>query len=119
MFDGGGGFQAHLIFQPVYKCFQTIATTNYISSWKSKGLSAESIKPFPTSDNSLTPLIDYYNYNIRVKFNGSILRQPKVTYTHGKSVNTYILYELGASSSHINDPSHIHKKLFVWCTCFN
>ena len=115
----GDGFQAYLIFQPVHKYFQTITDTNYISSWKPKGLSAESIELFPTSDNSLTPLMDYHNYNIRVKFNGSILRQPKVTYTHGKSVNTYILYELGASSSHINDPSHIHKKLFVWCTCFN
>ena len=103
-FDGGDGFQAYLIFQPVYKYFQTITTTNYISSWKSKGLSAESIKPFPTSDNSLTPLIDYYNYNIRVKFNGSILRQPKVTYTHGKLVNIYIFYELVGSSSHSDDP---------------
>ena len=76
MFDGGDGFQAYLVLQPVYKYFKTITNTNYISSWKSKGLSAESIKPFPTSDNSLTPLIDYYNYNIRVKFNRSILRQP-------------------------------------------
>ena len=103
----------------MHKYFQTITDTNYNSSWKPKGLSAESIELFSTSDNSLTPLMDYHNYNIRVKFNGSILRQPKVTYTHGKSVNTYILYELGASSSHINDPSHIQKKLFVWCTCFN
>ena len=115
MFDGGGGFQAHLIFQPVYKCFQTITTTNYISSWKSKGLSAESIKPFPTSDNSLTTIIDYNNYNIRVKFNGSILQQLKVT--HGKIVNFYIVYEPGASSSHNNDPTL--KKLFRWCSYFN
>ena len=56
MFHGGDGFQAYLIFQPVYKYFKTITNTNYISSWKSNGLSAESIKPFPTSDNSLTSL---------------------------------------------------------------
>ena len=105
MFDGGGGFQAHLIFQPVYKCFQTIITTNYISSWKSKGLSAESIKPFPTSDNSLTPLLVQYDYKIRLKLNGSILRQPKVSYTYGKVVNIYIVYELTESSSHVNDPT--------------
>ena len=105
MSEGGDGFQAYLIFQPVYKYFKTITNTNYISSWKSKGLSAENIKPFLTSDNSLTPLIDYYNYNIRVKFNGSILRQPKLTYAHRKSVNIYIVYELGASSSDNNDPT--------------
>ena len=58
--------QAYLIFQPVYKYFKTITITNYISSRKSTGLSAESIKPFSTSDNSLTPLISYYDYNIRV-----------------------------------------------------
>ena len=45
MSEGGDGFQAYLIFQPVYKYFKTITNTDYISSWKSKGLSAESIKP--------------------------------------------------------------------------
>ena len=60
---------------------------------------------FTTSDNSLKPLIDYYSYYIRVKFNGIILKQPKVTYTHGKIVNIYIVYELGASSSNANDPT--------------
>ena len=85
LFHGRGGTQAYLIFQAVYKCFKFISNTNYTSSWKSKGLSDESIKPFLTSDNSLAPLIEYYNgYYIRVKFNGSILRQPKVKYTHKK-----------------------------------
>ena len=63
-FDGGDGFQAYLIFQPVYKYFKFITNTNYISSWKSKGLSAESIKPPTTSDNSLTPELSYIDYNI-------------------------------------------------------
>ena len=58
---------------------------------------------FPTSDISLKPLIDYYSYYIRVTFIGSILKQPKVTYTYGKIVNIYIVYELGASSSNAND----------------
>ena len=109
MFDGEDGFQAYLIFQSVYRYFKTITNTNYFSSiyiftYRFTGLSAESIKPFPTSGNSLTPLIDYYSYNIRVKVNGSILRQPKASYTHGKSVNIYIAYELDASSSHSDDP---------------
>ena len=66
-------------------------------------MSDEIIKPFPTSDNSLTPLLVYYDYNIKLKFNGSILRQPKVTYIHKKVVNIYIVYELSASSSNDND----------------
>ena len=59
MGGGGGSFQAYLIFQPVQKYITIIANTRLISEWKSKGLSDESIKPFPTSDNSLAPLIDY------------------------------------------------------------
>ena len=39
----------------------------------------------------------------RVKFTGSCLKQSKILYTHGKVVNIYIIYELGAS--HINDPT--------------
>ena len=68
-------------------------------------MSDESNKPFPTSDNSLTPLIDYFSYKMRVKFNWSILRQPKVSYTHGKPVNIYIVYKLIGSSSHSDDPT--------------
>ena len=77
----------------------------YISSWKSKGLSDETIKPPATSDNSLTPLIDYLGNKIRLKFSGSCLKQPKLQYTHGTTVNIYIVYELGASGSNDNDPT--------------
>ena len=52
----------------------------------------ERTKPFLTSDNSLTPLIDYYGCYIRLRFNESILRQPKVSSTHGKILNIYIVY---------------------------
>ena len=49
--------------------FKIIANTKYISSWKSEGLSDETTKPYATSDNSLTPLFDYYGSKVRVKFN--------------------------------------------------
>ena len=94
-----------------------ITNTDYILSWKSKGFSAESIKPPTTSDNSLTPALRYYGTKTRVKFTGSCLKQSKISYTHGKVVNIYIVYELGASSSHVNDPTL--KKLFIWCSYFN
>ena len=99
------GTQNYLVFQPINKYFKVIANTDYVSSWKSKGLSAESIKPPTTSDNSLTPALSYYGTKTRVKFTGSCLKQPKISYTHGKVVNIYIVYELGASSSHNNDPT--------------
>ena len=40
-----------------------------------------------------------------VKFTGSCLKQPKFTYTHKTRVNIYIVYELGASTTHDNDPT--------------
>ena len=42
-----------------------IVNTNYISSGKSKGLPDESINPPATSDDSLSPLIDYLGDKIR------------------------------------------------------
>ena len=99
------GTQNYLVFQPINKYFKVITNTDYVSSWKSKGFSAESIKPPTTSDNSLTPALSYYGTKTRVKFTGSCLKQSKVSYTHGKVVNIYIVYERGASSSHSNDPT--------------
>ena len=85
------GTQNYLVFQPINKYFKVITNTDYISSWKSKGLSTESIKPPTTSDNSLTPALSYYGTRTRVKFTGSCLKQPKISYTHGKVVNIYIV----------------------------
>ena len=81
-----------------------IANTDYVSSWKSKGLSAESIKPPTVSDNSLTPALSYYGTKTRVKFYGSCLKQPRALFNHKAIVNIYIVYELGASSSNSDEP---------------
>ena len=68
-------------------------------------MSDQSIKSPTTSNNSLTPLTSYYGYKIRVKFNGSCLKQPKVSYTHEKAVTIYIVYQLAGYSSHSDDPT--------------
>ena len=99
------GTQNCLVFQLRNRYFKVIATTDYVSSWKSKGLSAQTIKPPTTSDNSLTPVVSYYGTKPRVKFIGSCLKQPKISCNYGKIVNIYIVYESGASSSHDNDPT--------------
>ena len=78
----------------MYICFKKIGNTDHISAWKSKGLSDESIKPPSTSDNSLAPSLSYIGTRKRVKFVGSCLKQDKITVTHGKTVNLYIVYEI-------------------------
>ena len=91
------GTQNYLVFQPIHKYFQLIADTKYISEWKSKGLSDEIIKLPSTSDNSLSPLIDYLGLSLK--------QQSKLTYTHLPIENIYIVYELVASSSFNDDPT--------------
>ena len=86
------GTQNYLVFQPINRYFKVIANTGYVSSWKSKGLSAETIKQPTTSDNSLTPTLNYHGTKTRVKFDRSCLQQPKVSYTHEIIVNIYIIY---------------------------
>ena len=62
--------------------------------------------PYSTSDNSLTPLIDYYGSKVRVKFNKGCLKQPnKLTYGYGRKINIYTVYKLGASKSNNSDPT--------------
>ena len=91
--------QNYLVFQPLKKYFKIIANKKYISSWQSKGLSDKIVKPPATSDNSLTALIDYHGNKIRIQFTGSW------SWIHRTIVNIYIVYELGASSPHNNDPT--------------
>ena len=94
------GTQNYLVFLPISRYFRLIANKKYISSWKSNGLSDETVTPYATSDNSLNPWIDYYGAKIRSKFNKSCLKQSNtLTYDYGHKVNVYIVYELGASSS--------------------
>ena len=83
-----------------------MSNTKYISSWKSKGLSDETIEPYATSDNSLTPLIDHYSSKVGLKFNKGCLKQSNnLAYDYGSRVNIYIVYEVGASSSNDSDPT--------------
>ena len=105
-FDEGSGKQNYLVFLPMGKYFKLNSVVNaadYVSSWQSKGLSTESIKPPTTSNNGFAPELNYYGTKTRVKFIRSFLKQSRISYAHGKVVSIYIVYELGASSSNVND----------------
>ena len=99
------GTQNYLVFQPIIRYFKVnkITNTDYVSSWKAKVLSGKSIKPPTTSDNSLTPELNYYGTKTQVKFNGSCLQQSIFLYTHQKVVNVFIVYELDVSGTHNNN----------------
>ena len=100
------GTQNYLVFQPISRYFRIIANKKFISTWKSKGLSDETITPYATSDNSLTPMIDHVGTRMRLKFNKGCLKQSNnLTYSNGSRVNIYIVYELGDSSSSDSNPT--------------
>ena len=69
-------------------------------------MSNESIIPPSAPNNFLTPSLNYLGTKIRVKFSGSCLKQDKITYTHGKIVNIYIVYEINKKDNTIiSDPT--------------
>ena len=107
-FDERSGKQNYLVFLSLKKYFKlnsVAGVVNHVLSWQSKGLSNESIKqPITSSDNSLTPELNYYVTKTKIKFTGSYLKQLSRILTHEKVLNIYIVYELTASRSHDSDP---------------
>ena len=84
------------------KYFKEIGNTEKIPSWESKGLSDEVVKPIATSSNSLAPELSSFINKIKVKFNGSCLKQDKITYTRGTIVNIYIVYKLSSNRNNFD-----------------
>ena len=98
--------QKKLVFQPIHKYFKRIigiGSGNYIYLWKSKGFSDEDIRPITKSDYSINSKLSYFGNKTRLKFIESSLKQDRMTYTHGKIVNTYIVYGI---SKHFNKSSY-------------
>ena len=67
-------------------------------------MSDERISSITASNYSFTPLLNCYGTKARVEFSGNCLKQDKITYTHGKVVNIYIVYEI-SNSINIRDPT--------------
>ena len=70
-----------------------IGNSYYVLSWESKRLSNKSITPPSAPNNFLRPSLNYLGTKIGVRFTGSCLKQNKITHTHGKIVNIYIVRE--------------------------
>ena len=98
----------------MYRYFKIIAGVgngSYIYYWQSKGLSDERINSITASNYSVTPFLDYYGTKTRIEFSGNCLKQGKITYTHGKVVNIYTVYEI-SKSINISDYPTLENCLF-------
>ena len=108
------GTQNYLVFQPMYRYFKRIAGAgngNNIYYRQFKALSDKRINYVRTHNYSMTLSLDYYGTKTRVEFNGSCLKQDKVTFNHGKVVNIYIVYEI-SKSINISDYPTLENCLF-------
>ena len=74
-------------------------------------MSDEKINSIKTSNHSITPNLDYYGTKGRVEFNGSHLKQDKITFNRGKEVNIYIVFEINKSIN-ISDCPTLENCLF-------
>ena len=99
---GEDGVQSSLVFKPMH-IFSKHGSTGSISLWESKGL----IKP---TDNSLATAVKFTGKRMYVKLSGSCLKQNKITFNHGKTVNIYIAYDLKSNLNNF-DPT-LKKCLF-------
>ena len=93
----------------MYRYFKIIAGVGngrYIYYWQSKGLSDKKTSSIRASNYIVAPFLDYYGTKTRVEFSESCLKQDKITYTHGKVVNIYIVYEKKKSIK-ISDIQHL------------
>ena len=81
-FEEEDGAPNYLIFQPLLRYFKlNNKNSAFISSWKSRGLSDETIEPPSTSN--ISPIFDFYDgSNLRINFIGPYLKQSnRLTYT--------------------------------------
>ena len=60
---------------------------------------------YTASDYGITPELSFYGTKTGVEFNGSCLKQDKVTYSHGTTVNIYIVYEVSKNYNISNYPT--------------
>ena len=90
------GLQNYLVFQPIHKTIRTFSGLPHkVSEWESKGLSNEKFTPPYTVDKSLSPKLIWNNSRIKLKFEGSYLKQEdKAPFTSNNVVNLFIVYEL-------------------------
>ena len=85
----------YLLVQLMHRYFKKVSiNSDHISSWTPKGLSEGSIK-FPSKfNNCLAPALSYFGNKTKVKFDGSSLKQDKITFTHGNIINIHISYKI-------------------------
>ena len=87
--------QSYFLFKPKSKSFTK--NVGAIHAWTSTGIHNDSNNPdlfSVNNSNNNSPALLNKNNRLGVTFNGNYMKQNKLGYVHGKTVNLYITYEL-------------------------
>ena len=89
-----GIFQNYLVFIPPKKYIKYFSGTTRTETWKSNGMSEESIENITKLDSNFAPTF-VHNHSLRdMNFNGHCLIKNKIPIPK-KVINLYICYTLG------------------------
>ena len=95
------GTQIYLIFQPIYKAITISGLSNKIARWESNGSSNEKFRLLYTTNKILSPKLQWNEYKIKLRFEGSFLKQEDTTpITLNDVVSLFIVYELATRFRH-------------------
>ena len=106
-----GIFQNYLVFIPAKKYIKYFSGTTRIESWKSNGITEESIENITKSDSNFAPtFVDHYLLP-DLNFNGHCLIKNNISIPK-KVVNLYISYTLGLQLRNSNTDFTLGNCLF-------
>ena len=94
-------FQNYLVFILAIKCIKYFHGTNQIYSWKSNGMSGESIENITKSDSNFAPNFVGHHSLPDINFNGHRLIKNNISILK-KAINIYISYTLGLQLRNFN-----------------
>ena len=89
-----GIFQNYLVFIPAKKYIKYFSGTTWIESWKSNGISEESIENITKPSSDFAPTFVDYHLLQDMNFNGHCLIKNNISIPK-KVINLYISYTLG------------------------
>ena len=106
-----GIFQNYLRFIPANEYIKYFHATTQIYSWKSNGVSEESIENITKSDCNLAPTFADHHVLPDINFNGHCLIKNNISIPK-KVINLYISYRLGPQLKNLNTDFTLSNCLF-------
>ena len=104
-------FQSYLVFIPAKKYIKSFSGTTRIESWKSNGVSEESIENITKLDSSFAPTFIDHHLLPDMDYNGHSLIKNEISISKNL-INVYISYALGPQLRNLSSDFTLGNCLF-------